>query len=94
MNRSHDFQITIEGRFIHQYGLNALPLLIYALLRDCTIKEGGFMESYTVIADKLGITYSTVNKTVNNLILSGLASYDKVPDAEGRVVKIIKIIKL
>ena len=92
--KTTDWSFTIEGRFVHEYGLRDHALLVYGLLRDITIREGGFIESTQKLAEMAGMHPSTVRSIVRSLEVSGFASVEKLLDADRRVVKIIKIVKL
>lgn len=92
--KTRDWSITIEGRFVHEYGLKDHALLVYSLLREITIREGGFIESTQQLADMAGIHPTTVRTIVRSLEIGGFASTEKILDGDRRVVKIVRITRL
>ena len=89
-----EFSFTVESRFIHQYGLKGFPLMVYCLLREYTVREGGYFEGAGRIADMLNLNRHTVMAIIKNLIIGGFCSLEKFEDGDKRIVHLYKIIRL
>lgn len=84
----------MEGRFIHEYGLKDHALLVYGLLREFTLRDGGYIDSTKKLSEMTGFHQTTIRSVIRSLEMNGLLHIEKMLDADRRVVKILKIIKL
>ena len=92
--KSVGYTFPVEGRFVHEYGLRSHALLVYALLREYTVREGGCMDSTSRLAGMLCMQSHTINSVISQLRDRGMATVEKFLDADRHVVRIIRITKL